>query len=141
MNSKRIPDKLFQEIKKSVPLSCVDMILIKDDKFFLVKRKISPYKNKWCLPGGIIKRGQKITDKLYQVGKEELGVQFKIVRPLGFYEKMYNYRHDITHCFIVTTKDVDIILDSQSYKGKFFKKIPKNTASFFTKMLKDAGFK
>ena len=141
MNSKRIPDKLFQEIKKSVPLSCVDMILIKDDKFFLVKRKISPYKNKWCLPGGIIKRGQKIMDRLEQLGKEELGIKLEIIKNLGFYEKVYNERHDISHCYLVKTSDDKIKFDFQASGGRFFKKIPQNTAPFHAIMLRDAGFR
>jgi len=39
---------------------------------FLVN--IGTYENKWCLPGGIIKRGQKIQEKLQEMEKEELGI-------------------------------------------------------------------
>jgi len=140
MTSKKIPNKIFNTIKKHVPLSCVDAIIIKGNEFFLVKRNIPPYKNKWCLPGGIIKRGQKILDRLEQVGNEELGTKFKIIKSTGFYEKMYKDRHDITHCFIVKPKGTDMILNYQASTGKFFKKIPHNIAPFHIKMLKDAGF-
>jgi len=140
LNSKKIPENLFQKIKKNVPLSCVDAILIKNGEFFLVKRKITPYKNKWCLPGGIIKRGQKITERLEKLGKEELGVKFEIVKALGVYEKLYKDRHDISYCFIVKSLDEDIRLDFQASHGKFFKNIPHNTAYFHVTMLRDAGF-
>ena len=137
----KIPEKLFQQIKNSVPLSCVDAILVnKNKEFFLVKRKIQPYKNKWCLPGGIIKRGQKIHEKLAETAKEELGIHFSAVKQLGFFEKIYKDRHDISHCFIVRTKNNSIKLNFQASEGKFFKKIPKNVASFHAKMLKKAGF-
>lgn len=141
MRSKEIPKQLFQEIKKNIPLSCVDAILVRKDEFFLVKRQIPPYKNKWCLPGGIIKRNQKIQDRLEQVGVEELGIKIRIKKQLGFYEKIYRDRHDISHCFIVESKNDKIILNFQASEGKFFKRIPKNTASFHVKMLRDAGFR
>jgi 8-oxo-dGTP diphosphatase len=141
MIQNKIPSQIFDQIKKNVPLSCVDAIVVQDNQFLLVKRKIPPYKNKWCLPGGIIKRGQKIIDRLNQVGIEELGIGFIIVRSLGFYEKIYRERHDITHCFIVNAKSDRLVLDFQASQGRFFKKIPKNTASFHIRMLKDAGFR
>lgn len=141
MKSHKIPEILFQKIKNSVPLSCVDIILIRNDQFLLVKRSIPPYKNKWCLPGGIIKKNQKIIERLNCVARHELGVKIKIVRVLGFYEKIYKDRHDISHCYIVKSDNKDIILDFQAYEFKFFKHIPKNIASFHAIMLKDAGFR
>ena len=137
----KIPEGLFQKIKKNIPLSCVDAILVNNKKeFFLVKRVIPPYKNKWCLPGGIIKRGQKIHQKLAETAKNELGIKFHKVKALGFYEKIYKERHDISHCFIVSSKNKSITLNFQASAGKFFKKIPKNTAKFHAEMLREAGF-
>jgi len=138
--SKKIPEEIFQKIKENVPLSCVDMILVKNKKFLLVKRSIPPYKNKWCLPGGIIKRDQKIIQRLKQVGKEELGINIMILKPLGFYEKIYRDRHDISHCYMVTSLEKNIKLDFQANDLKFFSKIPNNVAKFHAIMLKDAGF-
>lgn len=141
MRSKKIPDRIFRLIKKNIPFSCVDTILIRDNEFFLVKRQIPPYKNKWCLPGGIIKKGQKIAERIVQVGIEELGIKFQVIKPLGVYEKIYKDRHDISYCFVVKSRDCNIVLNFQASEGKFFKKIPKNTALFHVKMLIDAGFK
>ena len=139
----KIPQKLFEEIKNSIPLSCVDLIVInRNNEFLLVKRSITPYKNKWCLPGGIIKRNQKIHEKLYEIAKKELGINVEIIRPIGFYEKVYSSRHDISHCFIVKSNNLkNLKLDFQAEEMKFFKKIPKNAALFHIEMLQDAGFK
>jgi 8-oxo-dGTP diphosphatase len=140
MKTNQISETLFQQIKDSVPLSCVDIILVESDEFLLVRRTIPPYKNKWCLPGGIIKRNQKIIDRLKIVAKEELGIKVRILKVLGFYEKIYKNRHDISHCFIVTGNKKKVSLDFQANEFKFFKRIPPNTAAFHVKMLKDAGF-
>jgi len=140
MKSHEIPEDLFQKIKRSIPLSCVDLILIKNDQFLLVKRTIHPYKNKWCLPGGIIKKNQTIVGRLNSVAKNELGIKIKILNVLGFYEKIYKDRHDISHCYIVTSDNKNFTLNFQADDCRFFKHIPDNTALFHVKMLKDAGF-
>lgn len=142
MKPRNIPEKTFQLIKNNIPFSCVDLILVNEnDEFLLVKRKIEPYKNKWCLPGGIVKKGQKLENKLQEVAKKELGIKTHDVRPLGFYEKIYPKRHDISHCFICRTKHDSITLDFQASSARFFKQIPNNTAQFHVIMLNDAGFK
>jgi 8-oxo-dGTP diphosphatase len=138
--SGKIPEKLFQKIKQNIPLSCVDIIVVKNNEFLLVKRSIPPYKNKWCLPGGIIKRNQKIIQRLHQVGNEELGIKVNIIKSLGVYEKIYRDRHDISHCYLATSLNPDVKLDFQAKNAKFFTKIPHNTANFHMLMLKDAGF-
>lgn len=137
----KVPEKIFKSIIKYVPLSCVDAILINNKEFFLVRRKIPPYRNRWCLPGGIIKRGQKIQERLKEVSREELGIEVEEVRKIGVYEKVYKNRHDISHCFVVRIRSGNISLNYQASSGRFFKKIPKNTALFHRQMLRDAGFK
>jgi 8-oxo-dGTP diphosphatase len=137
---KKVPEKLFQKIKENIPLSCVDIILVKNNEFLLVKRSISPYKNKWCLPGGIIKKNQKIIQRLQQVGKEELGIKVDIIKSLGVYEKIYQDRHDISHCYVATSSKQELKLDFQAKSAKFFTKIPNNTSNFHALMLRDAGF-
>jgi len=139
--AKKIPESVFLKIKNNIPLSCVDIIVSNNKKeFLLVKRSIEPYKGKWCLPGGIIKRGQKIEEKIKEIAKNELGIKIESWKPIGFYEKIYSTRHDISHCFIVTTKDEKISLDFQAKEARFFSSMPKNAAKFHITMLKDAGF-
>lgn len=136
----KVTNSLFNKFKSSFPFCCIDLILVKGDEFLLVKRTIPPYKGKLCLPGGIIRRGEKINSAIKRIGKEELGVHLEIIQTVGFYEKIYQNRHDVTHCFIVRIKTGELTLDYQANHAEFFKNIPKGTADFFRKMLVDAGF-
>jgi ADP-ribose pyrophosphatase YjhB (NUDIX family) len=139
---KKIPESIFVKIKNNIPLSCVDIILKNDkNEFLLVKRSIEPYKNRWCLPGGIVKRGEKLENKIKEIAKKELGITLQSWKPIGFYEKIYSSRHDISHCYTVTSKNKEIKLDFQAKDARFFSKIPKNTAKFHIKMLEDVGFR
>jgi ADP-ribose pyrophosphatase YjhB (NUDIX family) len=84
--SKWIPDTLFQEIQKNIPVPCVDLLPIrktKDGKIeaLLIKRKIYPEQGKWGLIGGRILKDELTKEAIKRQAKEELGVSVKIVPP------------------------------------------------------------
>jgi ADP-ribose pyrophosphatase YjhB (NUDIX family) len=137
---KYVSNMLFNKFQDSFPFSCVDLIVIKNNQFLLVRRTIPPYRNRLCLPGGIIRRNEKLISAIKRIGKNELGVEIKMIKAVGFYEKIYKNRHDISHCFIVRIEKGIIKSDHQASEVKFFNKIPKETADFFKIMLQDAGF-
>lgn len=84
--SKWIPDKLFQTIQQSVPIACVDLIILRKNseniiETLLIKRKIYPEIGKWCLIGGRIIKGERVSDTIRRQAKIELGVSVDIVSP------------------------------------------------------------
>lgn len=84
--SKWIPDKLFQIIQRSIPIACVDLIIIRKNnndiiETLLIKRKIYPEIGKWCLIGGRIIKGERVSDTIRRQAKIELGVSVDIVSP------------------------------------------------------------
>jgi len=137
---KNIDDNIFLKFKKLFPFSCIDIILIEKNRFLLVRRAIPPYKNRLCLPGGIVKKNERLEQAVSRIAKTELGINVEIVKPVGFYEKIYRNRHDITHCYIVKKISKQIQLDNQASEFGMYKTIPKETAGFFKIMLNDAGF-
>jgi len=137
---KYVSEKDFQICKSSFPLSCIDLIIINSkSEFLLVKRTISPYKNKWCLPGGIIHFGEKLDKAIERISKEELGIKINLMKEIGFFEKVYHDRHDISHCYLARTKNTEIKLDFQASNAKFFSKIPSQLGSFYISMLEKSG--
>lgn len=137
---KYVSEKDFKICKSSFPLSCVDLIILNSkSEFLLVKRSISPYKNKWCLPGGIVHFGEKLDKAIERITKKELGINIKLIKEIGFFEKIFPGRHDISHCYLAITKETEIKLDFQASKAKFFTKIPSQLGSFYIPMLQKAG--
>ena len=81
-----IPEKLFQQIQKSMPIPTVDLIILRTGhrgtaETLLIKRKIYPDQGKWCLIGGRILKGEHTQDTIKRQAREELGVAVKIVPP------------------------------------------------------------
>lgn len=137
---KFVSEKDFQVCKRSFPFCCVDLIILNSkSEFLLVKRSIPPYKNKWCLPGGIVHFGEKLDKAIHRIITNELGIKIKVIREIGFFEKIYSGRHDISHCYLAISSDADLKLDFQASDAKFFSKIPSQLGSFYLPMLQKAN--
>ena len=69
-------------MSKGYPLSlnAVNVVCFKIDwtemdlKVLLIKRSISPHKNKWSLPGGFIKENESIEEAAHRKFVEETGI-------------------------------------------------------------------
>lgn len=133
------PLKLYKEFGRYFPFSTVDVILRDSDgSFILTKRTIPPYVNKWHLPGGLIRKGEKLSSAVKRSVKKELNLEIKMEKFLGTYENPISTRHDISHVFIASIIKGKIRNDFQSKEIKFFKKPPKNTIRYHIRILRDA---
>lgn len=105
----------------------------------LVRRNILPYKGKWCLPGGIVRYGERMENAVHRIVKTELGVDVKLIKQIGSFEKIYPSRHDISNCFLARLKSKLIQLDFQATDAQFFSRIPKHMAPFHKEMIRKSG--
>lgn len=140
MNKSVIPSsKLWHKFGKYFPYAAVDVIIFNEEgSFLLTKRSITPYKNKWHLPGGMIRKGQSMKNTVIIVAKKEVNLKVQVDRFLGVYELFTPTRHDISHVFITHILGGEIKLDFQASDVKFFKNPPKNMIPTQRRMLLDA---
>lgn len=72
-----LPDDLYAEIERSMPIACVDFVLVspdaEDDRVGLILRD-SPFGRVWCHLGGRIRRGETLADALRRHSLETAGV-------------------------------------------------------------------
>ena len=132
------PKKIYDEFTKYFPLATVDVVVFDKNSFILTKRAIPPYKGLWHLPGGIIRKGEKLESAAKRVVKKELNLDVTLKKFLGVYQNPVNTRHDITHCFIATIVGGNIDNDFQSNSVKFFKNIPSSTIPYHKVMIRNA---
>ncbi len=138
MSQKITSKKQYDLFRKYFPFACTDLILFEKDSVLLTKRTQNPYKGMWHLPGTMIRKNEKIDDAIKRAAEKELCLKVSIIQYVGFFESINDFRHDISHGFIVKTKKMQIQTDFQSSDYKFFKKIPKNTVPHHKKMIKKA---
>ncbi len=89
---KKISDKNFLDIIAATPLVSIDLIVRNaEGRVLLGKRVNRPAKNYWFVPGGRIRKNEKLAEAMQRISKTELGVTLTIdpVKLLGNYEHIY----------------------------------------------------
>ena len=80
----------------------VDIIIEKEEKIVLIKRKNEPFKGKWAIPGGFIDKGETAEKAAEREAEEETSLKVKLKEILGVYSepKRDPRRHIISTVFI-----------------------------------------
>ena len=73
--------------KKKFPLVTVDCVLFKFNSVLLIKRKFSPFKNFFALPGGFVDVGETVEEACVREMKEETSINLKVndLKLVGIY--------------------------------------------------------
>ena len=147
---KLIPLPLYKKIHASVPVLCVDVVVVNSEgHFLLVKRANEPEKGKWWFLGGRVFRGERVKEAALRKVKEETGLSGTIKKELGHYEylsKKGYFKSIGAHMFaIVFLVKIDsrktVHLDGQSSEFKWFSGVEPTFNSYIKDFLKRAGFK
>lgn len=118
-----IPEPLYREILRVLPIICVDAIARRPDgRFLLVRRCNEPLKGDWWVVGGRILQGEKAVDAVLRKLKEEVGLTaLSPPRFVGMYEDLFDRNafeampyHTLSLVYEVQVEDSGISLDEQS---------------------------
>jgi ADP-ribose pyrophosphatase YjhB (NUDIX family) len=67
------------------PSPTVDIVVQRDSKILLVRRKKDPFKNRLALPGGFINEGETAEDAARREAREETSLEVEPIEILGVY--------------------------------------------------------
>ena len=84
--------QVFAQVVKHAPLVSIDLILQDPrGRIFLGYRRNQPAKGKWFVPGGRIRKGERLDQALHRIVREELGVGSisSAVEFVGVFEHFY----------------------------------------------------
>ena len=81
-----LPLRTYRHVAACVPLLCVDGIIGHEGRFLLLKRRIPPYQNRWWVPGGRVRKGERLTDAFRRIMRSEIGVTLSEFTFVGIYE-------------------------------------------------------
>lgn len=130
----KIHPKLYSEIVKKIPILCIDIIIIFENKYLLVKRKENPLKNNWWVPGGRILLGETSLEAAKRKLDEELNLKnFEDLKMYGIYEDIFKESSFGKHLYhthsIVFTIELEkkplVKFDSTISEWKFDLNLPK----------------
>lgn len=76
-----LPAPLYAQIERSMPITCVDFVLVRDvdgvRKVGLILRE-SPHGRVWCHLGGRVQRGETIAAAIRRHARETVGIELEL---------------------------------------------------------------
>jgi ADP-ribose pyrophosphatase YjhB (NUDIX family) len=121
-----IPDPLYSQITKLLPIVSVEALIVVDKSLLLLKRNNEPVKDEWWFPGGRIHLGESLEQTLRREIKEETSLELTKVKLFNVYSRVFPERHDITVAYLCKAKKGEVKLNNEHSQYSYFKKpLPK----------------
>ena len=83
----------FAKVVRNSPLVSIDLIIRDPDRCVLVGlRANEPAKGKWFVPGGVVRKDERLSEAFARIVKVEIGLEASIgdAKFIGVYEHLYN---------------------------------------------------
>lgn len=78
-----IERELYSKIHEVMPIPCIDLVVMRENKILLVHRKEDPAKGQYWFPGGRIFRGESFQDAAKRLIKSEVGLDINKFETIG----------------------------------------------------------
>ena len=136
-----IPDILYDQIMKLMPIVSVEAIIVMDKALLFLRRKNQPAKGQRWFAGGRIHRGESFEETLHREVKEETGLQVSAYKFINVYSRVFPERHDITIAYLCKCKEGTIKLDSEHSEYKLFRTMPTDLHPYLIETIRDSKWK
>lgn len=141
-----ISDDEWATIVRNVPIVSVDLVVLTDDGVVLAKRTNEPAKGEWFVPGGRVRKGERLEDAVHRVAEEEVSIEVEIVESLGAYEHLYREsdvdgsggKHYLANGFVVRHVAGEIVSNEQHESARVCTK-PSKLHPYVQTYLNDAS--
>jgi len=91
-----LPKAEFDAIFSRVPRLCVEVVIVSPERgVLLMLRDIPPNVGAWHIPGGTVMFGERLTDAVRRVARDELGLEVSVGNLLGYIEYPSHYENGL----------------------------------------------
>jgi len=132
-----LKEEEFAQLVSISPLISIDICILNDDKLLLGKRKNSPAKNFYFVPGGRIRKNESIDCAVDRLLREELGLKFKENKKnkkkfIGIFEHFYGENflenslfdtHYVVIAFLIRYENIEEIFNLADFHDQHSKYI------------------
>lgn len=144
-----IDDDDWATIVANVPIPSVDLVVCYEGGILLGRRANDPAKGEWFVPGGRIRKGERLRKAVHRVADEELDVDVTVREPLGSYDHLYDTsdvdgvesKHYVANGFVVEPQSDPLagVPDDQHDEFRLFRDRPDGCHEYVAAYLDAAG--
>jgi len=118
----------------------VDVVVLHEDGFVLVKRGKEPFKGCWAIPGGIVEYGESVEQAALREALEETGLQVRLLALIGVYSEPGRdpRGHFVSVAFLAESVGGELKASSDAAEVSVFKEPPPALAFDHARILSDA---
>ena len=146
-NDDWIPGDEWASIVHYSPIVSVDLVVVCDEGVVLGRRTNEPAKGEWFVPGGTVKKNERLEDAVHRIANAELGIEVEIDERLGVYEHLYDTsdvdgvgsKHYVPIGYVVTPLSTEFSGDGQHDGFCTFSDLPTDLHPYVQSYLSDAG--
>lgn len=106
-----IEKELFDKIVNSIPLLCVDGLVIYDGKLLLLKRANEPAFGEWWFPGGRVHLNESLQDSILRKVKTETNLDTQVLKQIDVCETIFDNKHTVNICYLLKPINSNVILN------------------------------
>lgn len=109
-----IPQDLYNRILDVMPIVCVDVVIIHNERFLLIRREREPARGKLWLPGGRLHKGEGLIDCALRKAQEECGLDCLAGSMVHYASTVFERVHSVNFCYLLYAKTDLVTLDDTS---------------------------
>jgi len=147
MSEHPIPEESWHDIVRHVPIVSVDLLVRHADGVVLGKRTNRPGRGEWFVPGGRVRKDERLDAAIHRVAEAELGVDVRIEERLGVYEHLWDEsefddvatKHYLANGVVVQPRGERFVGDDQHSDLRVFEPPFPDLHPYVEAYLRDAG--
>lgn len=135
----RIEPKLYDDIKKKMPLPCVDLLVVYKGSLLLMLRNNEPAKDLWFTPGGRIHRNEPLEETVKRVLHEETGLHPTSITQISTMSHIWPEAHTVTTYYRVEVDTHKVNPDEQHRDHRWINRMEDELHPYIKEMIETAG--
>jgi colanic acid biosynthesis protein WcaH len=133
----------------NTPVPSVDLVVRHDGGVVLGRRTNEPARGEWFVPGGRVRKGERLAEAVDRVARAELGVEVAVRERLGAHDHLYDTsdvegvegKHYVANGFLVDPRGDPLAgaPDDQHDELRLFRERPEDCHEYVATYLDAAG--
>lgn len=134
-----IDEKIYEYVRRKMPIASVDVLPVYNGKLLLLRRVNAPGKGLWWIPGGRVRFGEKLEDAARRELLEETGLKAKKLEMKGVMDHIWLEVHFVTTFFLAEVNSMNVEMNDEHYDFTWVSSIEDDFHAYLKYMINESN--